>query len=82
MFIFVYPFEVCLLVFQLPNMKVNPKGAIRYTPIPRRKYPSGATPAQITKHNMDSTYQLKTFLHQYKQKYGDAVSSSMSDTNM
>ena len=62
-------------------MKVNPKGAIRYTPIPKKKYPEGASPAQITKHNMDSTYQLQTFLKLYQSMYGDQVSSSMSDTN-
>lgn len=65
----------------LPNMKVNPKGAIRYSEIPREKYPSGSSPAQITKHNMDSSFQLETFLKQYKDRYGDQVSSSMSDKN-
>ena len=62
-------------------MKVNPKGAIRYTEIPKRKHPSGSTPAQITKYNMDSSYQLEVFLRQYQKLYGDQVSSSMSDKN-
>ena len=62
-------------------MKVNPKGAIRYTDIPKRKHPSGSTPAQITKYNMDSSYQLEVFLRQYQKLYGDQVSSSMSDKN-
>lgn len=66
----------------LPNMKVNPAGAIRYSTIPRRKYPSGSTPAQITKYNMDASHQLKTFLQQYKSRFCDQVSSSMSDTNL
>ena len=70
-----------LFFFQLPNMKVNPKGAIRYSQIPKEKYPSGSSPAQITKHNMDSSFQLETFLKQYKDRYGDQVSSSMSDKN-
>ena len=70
-----------VVVLQLPNMKVNPKGAIRYTAIPRSKYPSGSTPAQITKHNMDSTYQLETFLQVYRNRYDDQVSTSMTDKN-
>ena len=69
------------IFFQLPNMKVNPKGAIRYTTIPKRKHPSGSTPAQITKYNMDSSYQLESFLKQYQKRYGDQVSNSMSDKN-
>ncbi len=52
--------------FQLPNMKVNPKGVIRYTLIPKQKYPPGASPAEITKHNMDSTHQLELFLQQFR----------------
>ena len=71
----------CTFFFQLPNMKVNPKGAIRYTTIPKRKHPSGSTPAQITKYNMDSSYQLESFLKQYQKRYGDQVSNSMSDKN-
>jgi hypothetical protein len=62
-------------------MKVNPDGAIRYTTIPRRKYPSGSSPAQITKYNMDSSFQLQNFLEQYRKLYGDQVSSAMSDKN-
>lgn len=62
-------------------MKVNPKGAIRYTPIPKTKYPEGSSPAQITKYNMDSSYQLQSFMLQYKNRYGDQVSSAMSDKN-
>ena len=60
---------------------MNPAGAIRYSTIPKRKYPSGSTPAQITKYSMDATYQLNTFLQQYKTRFGDQVSSSMSDKN-
>lgn len=65
----------------LPNMKPNPKCSIRYTKIPRKKYPSGATPAEITRHSMDSSHQLETFITQFKRLYGDQVSSSMSDRN-
>ena len=62
-------------------MKINPKGAIRYTTIPRKKHPSGSAPEQITKYNMDSSYQLDIFLKQYQKRYGDQVSSLMSDKN-
>ena len=76
-----HPVFIYMHLLQLPNMKVNPKGAIRYTTIPKRKHPSGSTPSQITKCNMDSSYQLELFLQQYKKRYGDQVSSSMSDKN-
>jgi len=63
---------------RLPKMQCNPRMTIRYTEIPAQ-YPSKSTPAEITKHSMDSTYQLNRYLDVFKRLYGDAVSSCMSD---
>ncbi len=43
-------------------MEFRPGTQIRYTPFPSQKYPEGATPQEITKHSMDSTYQLEQLL--------------------
>ena len=69
------------IFFPATKYESHMKGAIRYTTIPKRKHPSGSTPAQITKYNMDSSYQLESFLKQYQKRYGDQVSNSMSDKN-
>ena len=50
---------------QLPKMKCNPKTKIRFTAIPAQ-YPSESTPAEITKHSMDSSYQLDQYLNIFK----------------
>ena len=63
---------------KLPKMQCLPSMKIRYTAIPAQ-YPIGSTPAEITKHSMDSTYQLNQYLNVFKRLYGDVVSSSMSD---
>lgn len=34
----------------------------RFTEIPQQKHPIGATPMEITLHNLDLTYTLETFL--------------------
>ena len=65
---------------KLPKMKCMPSMQIRYTTIPPQ-YPSESTPAEITKHSMDSTYQLDQYLDIFKRLYGDVVSSTMSDRN-
>ena len=52
---------------------------IRYTPVPKERYPKGSTPSEITRHSMDSSYQLEEFLKKFTALYGDAVSSAMSD---
>ena len=43
----------------MPSMK------IRFTTIPAQ-YPIESTPAEITKHSMDSTYQLDQYLNIFK----------------
>ena len=47
---------------ELPSLIPRPGTEIRYTAISRQKYPDGANAAEITKHNMDSTYQLQTLI--------------------
>ena len=42
-------------------MALRPGTEIRYTQFPNMKYPEGSTPQEITKHSMDSTYQLEQF---------------------
>ena len=60
-------------------MACLPGTEIRYTSIPSKRYPDGATPNEITKHSIDATYQLQQYLLNFKRLYGDAVSSSMTD---
>ena len=65
---------------KLPKMLCVPNMKIRYTKI-SSQYPPGSTPAQITKHSMDSTWQLEQFMDVFKKLYGDVVSSTMTDRN-
>ncbi len=51
--------------FQLPKMRHRPGTEIRYTSIPEERYPAGSTPSQITKHSMDSSYQLEQYLSKF-----------------
>ena len=64
---------ICLidlaLCFQLPKMDFKPGTEIRYTPFPRSKYPEGSTPEEITKHSMDSTYQLEQLLAAFQRYF-------------
>ncbi len=46
---------------QLPRMHLKSGTAIRFSPIPQ-SYPEGASPAEITKHSMDSSYALQSLL--------------------
>lgn len=52
----------------LPDMKQVPGTEIRFTEIPKDKYPEGSTAAEITKHNMDSTYVLDQLLNTYEEE--------------
>ena len=65
----------------LPVLVSRPGSNIRYTEISTRKYPEGSSPSQITKHSMDGTFHLSTFVASLEKMYGDAVSSSMSHQN-
>ncbi|XP_051156786.1 protein AAR2 homolog [Leptopilina boulardi] len=63
---------VCLSVEQkeeelLPQLKPKPGTELRLTELPDAQYPEGSTPAEITKHSMDSTYTLDLFLSKLKQ---------------
>ncbi|KAL1021589.1 hypothetical protein UPYG_G00015250 [Umbra pygmaea] len=53
---------------KLPRMKLREGTALRFSPIPRKTYPPGATPAQITQCNMDLSYALETLLETHHQQ--------------
>ena len=46
----------------LPDMKPKPGTELRLSKLPDKSYPDGASPAEITKHSLDSTYALDTLL--------------------
>ncbi|CAG4916624.1 unnamed protein product [Colias eurytheme] len=48
----------------LPNLKPAPGAAMRFTEIPRDKYPPGSTPEEITKHYLDQSYTLELMIAQ------------------
>ena len=52
----------------LPCMHTNPESAIRFSELPKRWYPLGASPMEISKHSMDSSYALCEFLQHYDQQ--------------
>lgn len=47
---------------ELLQLKELPEYRIRFTEIPRKRHPSNATPAEITRHGMDSSYVLERLL--------------------
>ena len=57
--------DTCTSIFEaeshLPCLKISPGTMIHYSEIPK-KYPAGATPAQITAHCLDSSYALETMI--------------------
>lgn len=57
--------DACSSMFEaeshLPNLKVSPGTMIHYSAIPK-KYPTGATPSQITAYCLDSSYALETMI--------------------
>jgi len=56
----------------LPCMSANPASVIRFTPVAKHWYPDGASPAEVTKHSIDSSYILSTLLSTY-QNYTDIL---------
>ncbi|XP_071806634.1 protein AAR2 homolog [Asterias amurensis] len=46
----------------LPRMHCKPGTEIRFSAIPKKNYPDGASPADVTKYCMDLSYTLKTML--------------------
>ncbi|XP_019723986.1 protein AAR2 homolog [Hippocampus comes] len=54
---------------RLPKMKLREGTQLRFSVIPEKTYPPGATPAQITQCSLDLTYALETLLDKnYQQK--------------
>ena len=51
----------------LPCMTANPRSVIRFTKVPDKWYPVDATPREISKHSMDSSYILGQLLQTYQQ---------------
>ncbi|KAL5020403.1 hypothetical protein ScPMuIL_003295, partial [Solemya velum] len=49
----------------LPQMKIVPGTEIRFSTIPKTKYPAGASPAQISKYSMDLSYTLEQMFEQF-----------------
>ncbi|KAH3868735.1 protein AAR2 homolog isoform X2 [Dreissena polymorpha] len=47
---------------KLPKLTVVPGTAIRFTKIPKQRYPEGASPQEVTIHSIDSTYILESLL--------------------
>ncbi|XP_054638121.1 protein AAR2 homolog [Dunckerocampus dactyliophorus] len=53
---------------RLPKMKEREGTQLRFSVIPEKTYPPGATPAQITQCSMDLTYALETVLEKNHQQ--------------
>lgn len=47
----------------LPDMKPRPGTELRLSKLPDKSYPDGASPTEITRHSLDSTYALDTLLN-------------------
>ncbi|XP_069115860.1 protein AAR2 homolog [Argopecten irradians] len=59
---------------RLPNMTTTPGTSLRFSVIPKNKYPPGSSPAEITKHSMDSSYTLEyTILTYYPDNSNDIL---------
>jgi len=48
------------------DQELQPESQIRYTKISPLKHPPGSSPMEISKHNLDSSYQLQIFLDKTK----------------
>ncbi|XP_078050617.1 protein AAR2 homolog [Augochlora pura] len=51
----------------LPDLKPKPGTELRLSKLPDKNYPDGASPSEITKHSLDTSYALDTFLKQLTQ---------------
>nr|CAD7589768.1 unnamed protein product [Timema genevievae] len=49
----------------LPQLKPSPGTELRFSQFPECNYPEGATPAEITRHSLDSSYVLEMILSKY-----------------
>ncbi|XP_072305876.1 protein AAR2 homolog [Eucyclogobius newberryi] len=52
---------------RLPKMKLREGTELRFSVIPEKTYPPGATPAEITRCSLDYSYALNTVLEKYYQ---------------
>ncbi|XP_072761899.1 protein AAR2 homolog [Anoplolepis gracilipes] len=51
----------------LPNLKPKPGTELRLTEIPDKHYPDDATPSEITRHSLDSSYVLDAVLKKLRE---------------
>lgn len=67
----------------LPAMVARPGTAIRYSALAARRFPEGSSAGQITKHSLDTTFQLDQLVAGMERLYGDQVSggSMASETS-
>lgn len=51
----------------LPDLKPRPGTELRLTEMPDKHYPDNATPSEITRHSLDSSYTLSTILRKLRE---------------
>lgn len=51
----------------LPDLKPAPGMSMRFTEIPRDKFPPGSTPEEITRHYLDQSYSLELMIAQHNE---------------
>ncbi|EFN78947.1 protein AAR2 homolog [Harpegnathos saltator] len=51
----------------LPDLKPKPGTELRLTEIPDKRYPDNATPSEITRHSLDSSYILSAILRKLRE---------------
>lgn len=51
----------------LPDLKPKPGTELRLTPLPDKFYPDDATPADITRHSLDTSYAVEILFSQLKE---------------
>ena len=50
----------------LPHLAAVEGTELRFSKLPDRNYPEGATPSEITRHSLDSTYVFQQLLGQHE----------------
>ena len=53
----------------LPELISVESTKIKYSKVPKKKFPSGATPAEISKYNLDSSYALNVLLTRFDKDF-------------
>lgn len=51
----------------LPDLRPKPGTELRLTELPEKFYPDDASPAEITKHSLDTSYALNTMIQKLKE---------------